>query len=84
VKLSEHLLWIPIVLRFAFFALVVVLVRLPEIFDLWKFVAVFLLGFSHGYCASLAMMSAPVHCKVHEQEQGAVILVSEFTTKLQT
>eukprot|EP01133_Synstelium_polycarpum_P009726 gene9726-11356_t len=68
-------LWIPTVLRLAFFPLFCLCVN-PVVFksDAWYFIFMFVFAVSNGYCGTLAMMFGPSKAEEHEKEVAGIIM----------
>ncbi|EGC30817.1 hypothetical protein DICPUDRAFT_99412 [Dictyostelium purpureum] len=72
---KPNTLWIPTVLRLAFFPLFSLCVK-PVVFDnfAWQFIFMFIFALSNGYCGTLAMIFGPTKAEDHEKEYAGIIM----------
>jgi len=80
---NKKTLWIPIILRFAFFPLFILSLH-PKIFtnDMWMYFFMAAFALTNGYCATLAMMFGPEDVEVRDRERAGTMMVFFLTTGL--
>jgi len=80
---NKKTLWIPVILRFAFFPLFILSLH-PKIFtnDMWMYFFMAAFALTNGYCGTLAMMFGPEDVEVRDRERAGTMMVFFLTTGL--